>query len=84
MCREELGHGKGPHPVLTEDLRHLGIGGEELLVLRVLEIVLLQVGPKLLNTLGSGGLLLANDFGQIGGELHGLGETGSFARHVEI
>ena len=82
MSREELGHGKSPHPVLAKDIGHLGFRGEELLVLRVLEVVL-QLGSKLLDTLSSGGFLLANNFGQIGGELHGLGETGSFARHVE-
>ena len=47
-----------------------------------LEVVLLEVGPQLLDALGPGGLLLADDVGQVGGELHGLGQAGSFSRHV--
>ena len=61
-------------------LGHLLVGGEVLLVLRVLEVVLLDVGPELLDALGAGSLLLANDVGQLGAELHGLGQTGSL-RH---
>ena len=75
MCREELGHGESPDAIGSEDLGHLLVGGEELLVLWVLEIVLLQVGPQLLDALGPGGLLLADDIGEVGGELHGLGQS---------
>ena len=63
-------------------LGHLLVGGEVLLVLRVLQVVLLDVGPELLDALGPGGLLLANNVGQLGAELHGLGQTGSL-RHLE-
>jgi len=65
MCREKFGHRESPDAVGSEDLGHLLVWGEELLVLGVLEIVLLQVGPQLLDALGSGGLLLANDFGEV-------------------
>ena len=54
MSGEELGHGEGPHPLGAEDLGHLLVGGEELLVLGVLEVVLLQVGPQLLDALSPG------------------------------
>ena len=53
-----------------------------MLVLGVLEVVLLDVGPELLDALGAGRLLLADDVGQLGGELHGLGESGSLG-HLE-
>ena len=33
---KELGHGEGPHPLGAEDLGHLLVGDEELLVLGVL------------------------------------------------
>ena len=33
---KELGHGEGPHPLGAEDLSHLLVGDEELLVLGVL------------------------------------------------
>ena len=33
---KELGHGEGPNPLGAEDLGHLLVGGEELLVLGVL------------------------------------------------
>ena len=74
---EKLGHAEGTDLLGAENLGHLLVGGEVLLVLGVLEVVLLQVGPELLDALGPGGLLLANDVGELGGELHGLGETGS-------
>ncbi len=77
MGADELGHGKGPHLVLAENLCHGGIRLEELPVLGVLEVVLLDVGPELLDTLSAGGLLLADAGGQLGAELHGPGESGS-------
>ena len=46
-------------------LCHLLVGGEELLVLGVLEVVLLEVGPQLLDALSAGCLLLADDVGEI-------------------
>jgi len=51
VSRQELGHGEAPHPLSSEDLGHLLVGGEELLVLGVLEVVLLEVSPQLLHTL---------------------------------
>ena len=73
--REVLAHGEGAELLLAEHLGHLGVGGEELLVGGVLELVLLEVGPELLDALGAGGLLLAHDGGEVGGELHGLGDA---------
>jgi len=64
-------------------LCHLLVGGEELLVLGVLEVVLLEVGPQELDALGAGGLLLSDDVGQVGGQLHGLGQSLSL-RHGEV
>ncbi len=77
MGADVLAHGEGPHLVLAEDLGHGGVGLEELLVLRVLEVVLLDVGPQLLDALGPGRLLLADDGGELGAQLHGAGEAGS-------
>ena len=65
MSGEELGHGEGADTVGSENLGHLLVGGEELLVLGVLEVVLLEVGPQLLDALGAGCLLLADDVGEI-------------------
>merc|ERR1719369_1071174 len=79
---QELGHAERPDAVSAEDLGHLLVGVEVLLVLRVLEVVLLDVGPQLLDALGAGSLLLADDVSQLSGELHGLGKSGSL-RHVE-
>ena len=42
-----------------------------------LEVVLLDVGPEELHELGAGGLLLANDVGELSAELLGCGETSS-------
>jgi len=79
---KELGHAESTDAFGSKDLGHLLVGGEELLVLRILKIVLLDVGPQLLNALSARGLLLANNVGQLGAELHGFGETGSL-RHVD-
>ena len=83
MCGEELGHAESPDAILPEDLGHLLVGDEELLVLGVLEVVLLQVGPQLLDAFGTAGFLLADDVSQFSGELHGFGESGSF-RHGDL
>ena len=64
-------------------LGHLLVGVEELLVLGILEVVLLDVSPELLDALGTAGLLLANDVGELSAELHGFGKSGSL-RHVEF
>ena len=79
---EVLGHSKGLDLLGAENLGHLLVGGEELLVLGVLQIVLLEVSPKKLNAFGTAGLLLANDVGEISAELHGFGKSGSF-RHFD-
>ncbi len=38
MGSEELAHGEGTHAISAEDLRHLLVGGEELLVFGILKI----------------------------------------------
>ena len=75
---EELGHAKSTDTIGTEDLGHFLVGGEKLLVLGVLQIVFLQVSPQKLDAFGAAGLLLANNVGQVGAELHGFGKSGSF------
>ena len=82
MSGEELGHAESADAIVAENLGHLLVGGEELLVLGVLQIVLLEVSPKKLNAFGTAGLLLANDVGEISAELHGFGKSGSF-RHFD-
>jgi hypothetical protein len=54
--------------------------GEILLVHGILEVVLLEVGPQLLDALSLGILLHADDFWLLGRKLHGLGEFFSFKR----
>ena len=72
-----LGHREAAHLVLAEDLGHLLVGDEVLLVLGILQVVLLDVGPEELHELGAGRLLLADDVGELGAELLGCGETSS-------
>merc|ERR1712122_178119 len=50
---EELGHTKGTDLVLSKDGDHLGVGGEVLLVLGVLELLALDVSPEAFDNLGS-------------------------------
>ena len=72
MLLEVLAHTEGLHPLIAEDGLHSGIGGEELLVLRVLEVVLLQVGPEPLDALRPRYLLPhlgPNDCGEVLGDI---------------
>ena len=62
---QELGHTEGADTVCSENLSHLLVGCEELFVLGVLEVVLLQVGPKLFDTLGPGCFLLSHNVSKI-------------------
>jgi len=76
---KELGHTEGTDAVVAENLGHLLVGVEELLVLGVLEVVLLDVGPQLFDAFSTAGFLLADDVSELSAELHGLGESGSQA-----
>ena len=80
---EELGHAKSTDMIGAENLGHLLVGGEELLVLGVLEVVLLEVSPQKLDAFGTASLFLANDVGEVSAKLHGFGESGSF-RHGDL
>ena len=46
MLLEVLAHAEALDPLVAEDGLHGVVGGEELLVLGVLEVLLLQVGPE--------------------------------------
>ena len=83
MSGEELGHAEGADTIVAENLGHLLVGGEELLVLGVLEVVLLEVSPQKLDAFGTASLLLANDVGEVSAELHGLGKSGSLS-HFDL
>merc|ERR1719295_779712 len=77
MVAQELRHREGTHTLGAEDLGHLLVGREELLVLRVLEVVFLQIGPQVLHALGPGSLLHANDGRQLWAHLHGCSKSTS-------
>jgi len=81
---EELGHTESTDAVVAEDLGHLLVGDEELLVLGVLEVVLLDVGPQLLDAFSAAGLLLADDVSELRAELHGFGKSGSLRHFVRF
>ena len=84
MGAEELGHAESADAVVSEDLGHLLVGDEELLVLGVLEVVLLDVSPQLLDAFSAAGLLLADDVSELGAELHGFGKSGSLRHFVRF
>ena len=83
MGRKKFGHAESTDTVATENLGHLLVGDKELLVLRVLEIVFLDVGPELFDAFSTAGFLLANNVSQLSAEFHGFGKSGSL-RHVEV
>ena len=80
MSLEMLGHPKRLLPLLPKDSLHLLVRGEPLLVLRVLELVLLEVGPQMLHHLRTGHLLLLHteQVLQVLGQLQRFREAGSF------
>ena len=58
---EVLGHAEAIHLLVPEDLGHFLIWGEQPTVVRILQLVLLDIGPKPLNDLSTRCLLLSND-----------------------
>ena len=82
MRTDMLGHAESTNFVSTENLGHLFVGDEVLLVVRSLEVVFLEISPKFLDAFGTAGLILANNSSQIGAELQRFGESGSL-RHFD-
>lgn len=80
---KELGHTECTDAVVSKNLCHFLVGVEELFVFGVLEIVLLDVCPKLFNAFSAAGLFFADDVSELSAELHGFGESGSL-RHFEF
>merc|ERR1719491_2699647 len=83
MCTDKFGHTESTNFVRTENLGHLFVGDEILLVVRSLEIVFLEIGPKKFDTFGTAGLHLANDISQISAELQRFGESVNFWSHFD-
>merc|ERR1719281_182251 len=75
---KELGHTECTDAVISKNLCHLLVRVEELFVFGVLEIVLLDVCPKLFDAFSTASLFFANNVGEVSAELHGFGESGSF------
>ena len=84
MGSDALGHAEAADLLRAEDLGHLLVGDEVLLVLGILQVVLLDVGPEELHELGAGRLLLADEIGELGAELLGLGESSSSGHDVDL
>jgi hypothetical protein len=80
--REEFGHTKSTDPVSSKNLGHFLVWDKELLVLRVLEVIFLNISPELLNAFSSTGLFFANNVSELRAELHRFGKSGSL-RHFE-
>jgi len=73
-----LRHREGPDLLLAEYGGHQRVRGEELLVCRVLQILLLEIGPETFYALSPGYLLVlgsAHDSGQLLRQDQGLGES---------
>ena len=51
MLLQILGHAEALDLLVSKDGSHRGVGGEPLLVLGVLQLLLLEIGPEPLNTL---------------------------------
>ena len=61
VCAKILGHTEASDAVLAEHLGHLLVRGEKGLVVRVLEVFLLEVGPQMFDALSTAGLGYTND-----------------------
>jgi len=75
MLGQEFRHSKASDFLLAENLGHFSVRSEILFVFWVLQLVLLNVGPQVLNDLAPGGVGSAHYGCQIGGERVGLGQT---------
>ena len=69
MRPDEIGHAAAVHLVRAEDLCHLCVGGEVVLVVGVLQFVIPDVGPEEVHDLGAGSFRLADDVSELGAEL---------------
>lgn len=83
---EILHHAESPESVDAEDGLQLGIADGELLVLRIVQVALLDDCPHALDHLVAGHLSLAHDRGQLGRKTAVLGESslllgGGSSRH---
>ena len=79
MLLQVLGHAEALDLLLSKDWLHGLVGGKPLLVLRILQVVRLEVGPQLLDNLRSGDLLAligADDLGQGSGDVQGSLQSG--------
>ena len=61
MCAKILGHTEASDAVLAENLGHLLVRGEKGLIVRVLEVFLLEVGPQMFDALSTASLGYTND-----------------------
>merc|ERR1712018_713593 len=75
MSMKEFGHTKSADLVSTKDLSHLFVGDEELFVLRILEVIFLNICPKLFDTFSTGSLVLSDYFGKVSTKFHGFQES---------
>ena len=80
MSLEVLGHSKSFLPFFSKDGFHFLVWSEPLFVLRVLQLVFLEVGPDMLDNLRPGHLLhlQPEQINQVLGQLQWFGEAGSF------
>ena len=83
MVFEVFGHAEASQFIFAEDLSHLFVRLEILLVLGVLKLVLLDVGPQLLHAFTPSRLFLAHDIGQFGRQLVRLRQSGTLG-HFDI
>jgi len=75
MLGQEFCHSKASDFFVAENLGHFSVWGEILFVFWVLQLVLLNVGPQVLNDLAPGGVSSADHSCQIGRECVGFGQT---------
>ena len=84
MVLEELNHSEGLELFLPEHLGHLGIRNDEQFAIRILKILLLDVGPDALDDLWPAELFVladAHQFGEGWGEAEWFGDSFSFLDH---
>ena len=75
MILEVLDHAEALELLRSDDLEQLLVADGELLVLRVLQVVLLNVGPHLLDHFMPWGLLCADDGSKVVRQRQALAET---------
>ena len=84
MGADEFSHAEATDFVFAENLSHPFVRLEVLLVLRILEVVLLNISPQLFNALAASGLASTDDGSEVVRDAIGFREASTLRHFAKI